>query len=81
MLMTIVNYLDDFLFVAFIIRRCNKLMKIFLEVCTVIGVPISAEKTVWAMRVIVFLGMLLNGETFTLSIPEEKRLKAVNLLQ
>ena len=79
--LAIVNYLDDFLFIAFTVRLCNGLMKIFLDVCAVVGVPSSAEKTVWATRIIVFLGILLDGEMFTLSIPEEKRTKAVNLLQ
>ena len=79
-LMAIVNYLDDFLFISYMIRMCNGLRKIFLDVCFVIGVPISAEKMVWATRLIVFLGILLDGETFTLSIPEEKRATAINLL-
>ena len=32
------------------------------------------------MQYIVFLGMLMNGKTLTLSVPDEKRLKAINLL-
>ena len=56
-------------------------MKIFLLVCSELGVPISAEKTVWAMRLLTLLGVLLDGEFFRLSIPEEKHLKAINLLQ
>ena len=80
-LMAIVNYLDDFLFIAFTIRCCNKLIKIFLDICVVLGVPIAGEKTVWSTRIIIFLGVLLNGGTFCLSIPEEKRIKAINGLQ
>ena len=38
------------------------------------------NKTEWATPIITFLGILLNGNTFTLSIPVEKRLKAQNLL-
>ena len=77
----IVNYLDDYLFVAFTIRNCNRLMTVFLAVCSEVGVLISAEKMVWATQIIVFLGMLLNGSTFTLHIPVEKRIKAINGLQ
>ena len=79
-ILAIVNYLDDFLFIACTVRLCNGLMKIFLEVCAVMGVPISAEKTVWATRLLTFLGILLDGYTFTLSIPEEKRVAVRNLL-
>ena len=38
----ITNYLDDFLFMAITIRKCNHLMKEFLEVCLVVGIPFSA---------------------------------------
>ena len=78
--MAVVNYLDDFLFIAFTIRECNRMMKQFLEICFIIGVPISKVKTVWATRWITFLGFLLNGAQFYLCILEEKRDKAVNNL-
>ena len=35
------------------------------------------DKTEWASESLVFLGMLLNGTTFTLSIPREKRDQAL----
>ena len=79
--MAITNYLDDFLFVAFTTRKCNGLMKAFLEVCAMVGVPISMNKTEWACRLIIFLGVLLDGEHFCLSIPEEKRNKAIQELE
>ena len=74
----IVNYLDNYLFVAFTIQNCNRLMTVFLAVCSDVGVPISAEKMVWVTRIIIFLGMLLNGSMFTLYIPVKKRIKAKN---
>ena len=39
------------------------------------------DKTEWATQLIVFLGILLDGEHFVLSIPTEKRLIAISLLQ
>ena len=39
------------------------------------------EKTEWGTTLIVFLGILLNGRSYTLSIPMEKRNKAVQLIQ
>ena len=78
--MAVVNYLDDFLFITYTIRECNRMMKQFLEIFFLIGVPISKAKTVWATRWITFLGFLLNEAQFYLCIPEEKCDKAVNNL-
>ena len=77
---TINNYLDDFLFVAVTVLLCNYLISQFLELCEQLGVPISMEKTEWAATKMIFLGILLNGVTMTLVIPEEKRIRAVNLI-
>ena len=38
------------------------------------------EKTEWAETCVIFLGILLNSRTLTLSIPIEKQRKALNLL-
>ena len=56
-------------------------MMIFLDMCAEVGFPISKEKTVWATLQIVFLGILLNGPSFTLSIPLEKCLCAQQLIE
>ena len=78
---TITNYLDDFLLIAYMITRVNQLMVQFLDLCKQVGCPVSDEKTEWGTQVIVFLGMLLDGRNFTLSIADEKRRKAQNVLQ
>ena len=44
-------------------------------------VPISLEKTEWASTRMIFLGILLDGEYKVLVVPEEKRIKALNLLE
>ena len=41
----------------------------------------ATEKTEFAKIRVVFLGILLDGESHILSIPEEKRIRAVNLLK
>ena len=74
------NYIDDFLFLAVTARLCNQLTWTFLRICEEIGVPISDDKTEWATTTIIFLGLLLNGKLFIISIPEEKRIKALNLI-
>lgn len=74
-------YLDDFLFVAFTQWHCSYLIQQFLDLCEEVGVPISEEKTEWVSESVVFLGILLNGKFMILSIPEDKRQKAISLLR
>ena len=52
----------------------------YLSLCAEINFPLSEEKTAWATQIIIFLGMLLNTVTQTISIPVEKRNKALKQL-
>ena len=74
------NYLDDFLFIARTLLLCNWMIEQFLELCQTIGMPINMSKTEWPTQIIVFLGILLNGRSFTLTVPNEKRERAVYML-
>ena len=74
------NYLDDFLFTALCKALCDEQLNVFLDLCNMIGVLVSSEKTEWSSDIIVFLGILLDGRRKILAIPEEKRLKALQLL-
>ena len=76
----IVNYLDDYLFLEVSETGCNSMVRSFLQLCSDIKLPVSLDKTEWACEQIVFLGILLNGRTFTLSIPADKRDRALALL-
>ena len=78
---SISNYLDDFLFFALVRQICNDLMKNFMSICRKIICPLALEKTEWATPIMTFLGMLLNGSTYTLSIPLQKLEKAAELLK
>ena len=69
------------MFIAKLLSLCNKYVNTFLEICAEIGIPIADEKTVWASTSITFLGMLLQGISWTISIPDEKITRTVNLLQ
>ena len=75
------NYLDDFLFIARTLTILNWMIQQFLDLCEMVGIPINMKKTEWATQVIVFLGFLLNGKMFTISVPNEKRELAIHLLQ
>ena len=72
------NYLNDFLFVSPSREGCNKLVRTFLSICRKLGVPVAKEKTEWLSKSqkITFLGILLDGRRFKLTIPEEKRTKS-----
>ena len=71
------NYLDNFLFGALMEMLCNNLVESFINLCTEINFPLALEKTEWATQIIVFLGMLIDMRNQTISIPEEKRDKAI----
>ena len=75
------NYLDDFLFLAYTEMLCDRLVKKFLDLCLELGCPIAEEKTVWGLTRIVFLGIFLDGVVHVLAIPEDKCIKAVNMLR
>ena len=76
----VTNYLDDFLFIDLTKVRCDYLVNSFLRICGEIGFPVAVEKTVWGQKHTVFLGMLLLGDTFHVSVPENKRVKAYNMM-
>ena len=59
---------------------CNLMIQKFLDLCHELNIPVAIEKTEWANTLIVFLGILLDGRNFVLSIPLEKRDKALVLL-
>ena len=75
------NYLDDFLFIAKTLQLFNSIVSLFLQICSQIGCPIADEKTEWALQLLVFLGILLNGKSLLLSLPWDKRVKALSQLQ
>ena len=77
----VTNYLDDFLFIGTSKRVCNALMRCFLDICEEIGVPVAPEKTVWATLELTFLGIDLDGKTHALKVPQDKKLKAINMLK
>ena len=77
---SITNYLDDFLFLAPRKLWCDLMTEEFLHICSELNIPVAVEKTEWEMMLIVFLGILLNRKTLTLSLPMEKKDKALNLL-
>lgn len=73
----LVGYLDDFLFGGTSEASCNGQVDAFMHMCQLINFPVSLEKTVFGTEEIIFLGILINTKTRTISIPTEKRDRAL----
>ena len=76
----ITNYLDDFLFIAFSVNKCNKMVAEFTKLCNELGVPIAHDKMELGAIQTTFLGMLLDGDRFLIMIPVEKQMHALDML-
>lgn len=66
------NFLDDFQMCKADQEGCNNYLGIFVQICDKIGLPLSDDKTVFATQVAVFLGLLINTVTQTVSLPLDK---------
>ena len=76
----ICNYLDDFIFISLDEGECNLMVRSFLLLSKQINCPVALDKTEYATTKMIFLGVLLNGDKHILAIPEDKKIKALNLL-
>ena len=76
----VVNYLDDYFFAALKKWLCDWQVNQFLDICSSINFPVSMEKTVWGTTILTFLGLLLNTETQSVSVPFDKVQKALELM-
>ena len=68
----LVNYLDDFLFVALLKWLCDQQMAIFARICAKINFPIGIEKTVEGCTSLVLLGLLIDTVKQLILLPREK---------
>ena len=76
-----VNYLDDYLFAAYLARVCNDRIQEFLDICEEIKFRVSLEKTYWATTLLVFLGLLIDTLNKCICIPTEKISRAITLIE
>ena len=75
-----INYLDDYLFASFLKCYCNQQLKIFIEICGKIGMPINLEKTQWASTQMTFLGFLIDTIRRLVFVPYQKVIVAQNMI-
>ena len=74
----IINYLDDFIFVASSAEECEDALQIFEHFCQDLNICIAHHKTIRATRDIVFLGLGIDAETLSLYISKKKGEKAIS---
>ena len=69
----VVHYLDDFLVAgAAHSNDCAYLMSELKGMCEQFGVPMAEEKTIGPTSVLTFLGLEINTNHMTVSIPQDK---------
>ena len=73
--------MDDYFFAALLKAHCDAQLQIFLEVCAEIQFPIAMEKTFYGSTQMTFLGMLLDMVAQVVCIPEDKIVKARELIE
>ena len=77
----VTNYLDDYLFIQCDYPSCKVMVKCFIDICHCIRFPVAFDKTEGPITVIVFWGVKLDGNMARLIVPEDKRIKAINMIQ
>jgi hypothetical protein len=75
---TVVNYIDDFIGVA-PIHDAHRAFYMTKKILADIGLPISEDKTVPPVSECVCLGIVINTNNLTLSIPKEKLNNIINI--
>ena len=68
----VVKLLDDFLFIGETEKQCLYGLSSFKNLCTLVNVPLAVKKTVEPSRNVTFLGINLDTDSGTASIPLEK---------
>ncbi len=74
------HYLDNFLAGGKFQDTCNEVVLHIIEMCQAVGIPISQEKTVWAIQWIHFLGLDLDMLRQMIHIPDHKVCKLLKKL-
>ena len=77
----LINYFDDFLFIALLRTLCERQLQTFLEICEMIKFPVSIDKTFWGSTQMVFLGLLIDMVRQSVLIPVDKVQKVRELLK
>ena len=69
---TIHHYLDDYIFISSTENTTLGLMSAFHSLCVRLGIPLNGEKTEGPATVIKYLGLTIDTQAQTISIPQDK---------
>ena len=76
----LIHYLDDFFTVHKLYYVCQNIMVTFHQVCDEIGMPVSPEKAVGPVKVIQFLGLMIDTILMVIQVPEDKRADILQII-
>ena len=76
----VVHVLDDFLFIAPTLQKCQSALDLFIRLCQDIGVPLAPEKTEGPSQVLIFLGIQLDSVNMLASLPPDKVEKFLSII-
>lgn len=68
----ILHLLDDFLLIAPSFEVCQAQLKLFLDFCDYVGIPIAPEKTFGPSQILSFAGIELDTVLFEARLPKDK---------
>ena len=75
------HYLDDFLLMGpHGSLSCARALQITLDTCSQLGVPVATHKTEGPVSRLTFLGIQIDTQEMTLSLPEEKQTRILGLV-
>ena len=77
----VVHILDDFLLINKYKKSCAKQLKVFLEFCLEVGIPIAFNKTFPPSTIMEFAGIELNSIEMLSKLPVDKKLKCIAKLE
>lgn len=77
----VVHILDDFLFIEKTKERCAESLKLFLEFCSLVGIPLADEKTFQPNQVMEFVGITLDSVAMEARLPLDKVQKCYSLIE
>jgi len=73
--LSVINILDEFLFIGHSEAKCQVDLDNFVCVCRCIGVPIANEKTMGPTNALHFAGITLDTALMEACLPEDKLAK------
>lgn len=76
----LIHLLDDFLLIQTTESQCSRSLRLFLELCDFLGIPMAPEKTFGPSTILTFAGVELDTIRCESRLPEDKLLKCKQLI-